>query len=106
MRIARRPPVGAAILSIVLLPFLAAASIGLDCKELIRDDIHFDLSALGGPRSVIRNVDHGGVSSTNTTYTIDVCRHLGKVKKVEKQCPNGTRGMHIYLRRPSYLNSG
>ncbi|KAH8599508.1 autophagy-related protein 27-domain-containing protein [Bisporella sp. PMI_857] len=81
------------VLSTFLLPFLAAASGSLDCAHLRKDNIGFDLSKLGGARSVVHNVDHGGISSTNTTYTIDICRPLGKVKNVpsDRQCPNGTR---------------
>jgi len=89
-------PADAAILSTIILPFLTAASIGFDCGNLLKDKIDFDFSKLKGAHSVIDNVNHGGISSTNTTYTIDICKHLGKVKNIpqDKQCPNGSRGRH------------
>ena len=91
-------PADTALLSVFLLPYLAAASIGFDCSTLIRDGVEFNLKALEGPRSVVHNIDHDGISSTNTTYTIDICRHLGKAKNVpkERQCPNGSRGIYTY----------
>ena len=87
-------PADALMLSTFLLPFLASATGTLNCAHLRKDGISFDLSKLGGARSVVQSVDHGGVSTTNTSYTIDICRALGKVNDLpaDKQCPNGTRG--------------
>lgn len=97
-----------ALLPSFLLPLLAAAA-GLDCTHIRADGVGWDLTKLGGARSAVHNIDHEGISSTNTTYTIDICRPLGKVKgskvPVEKQCPGGTRGMsktQILLLRRSH----
>jgi hypothetical protein len=75
----------------------AAAAGNIDCGRVVVDKQSFDLRELGGARSVVHSVDNG-VSYTNTTYTIDVCRPLGKAKHVkpEDQCPNGTRRMSSY----------
>lgn len=85
-------PADAAILSTFLLPFLTAATGGLDCTHVRADSIGFDLSKLGGPRSVVNNI-FNPASSRNTTYTIDICKPLKKVKNIDKdiQCPNGSR---------------
>jgi hypothetical protein len=85
-------PADAAIVSVFLLPFLTAASGSLDCTHVRADDIGFDLSKLGGPRSVVDNIANPA-SSLNTTYTIDICKPLKKVKDIDKniQCPNGSR---------------
>lgn len=82
----------AAILSTIIFPLLAAATGNIDCGHVLVDDTLFNLKELGGARSVIHSVDQGP-SFTNTTYTIDICRPLGKAKHVnaEDQCPNGTR---------------
>ncbi|KAG9244367.1 autophagy protein-like protein Atg27 [Calycina marina] len=92
MRVLPCRPLEATIISTLLLPFLATAQ-GLDCEHLRADKIGFNLKKLGGAHSVVHNVDHGGISTTNTTYTLDICRPLGKVKSIpaEKQCPNGSR---------------
>jgi len=87
-------PADAAILSTVLFPLLAAAVGSINCDLVIagKDRTTFNLHELGGPRSVVHRVDEGP-SYTNTTYTIDICKPLGKVKhvKADDQCPNGTR---------------
>jgi autophagy-related protein 27 len=82
----------AAILSAILFPLLAAAVGNIDCTHVVVDDTPFDLEKLGGARSVVHSVPEGP-SFTNTTYTIDICKPLGKAKDVnaEDQCPNGTR---------------
>jgi hypothetical protein len=71
---------------------LAAAVGNIDCTKVVVDKTPFNLKELGGPRSVVHRVDEGP-SFTNTTYTIDICRPLGKAKHVntEDQCPNRTR---------------
>lgn len=81
-----------AMLSAFIFPFLAAAVGNIDCSYIRVDQIPFNLQELGGPRSVVHSVNEGP-SFTNTTYTIDLCKPLGKAKHVDKdiQCPNGTR---------------
>lgn len=75
-----------------LLPSLAFG-INLDCKHVRVETTDFDLSELGGPRSVLHSVDQG-LSFKNTTFTIDICKGLQRKKDVprEHQCPDGTRG--------------
>ena len=93
-------PADAAILSTILFPFVAVA-ITLDCAQIRVDKTNFDLSELDGPKSVLHSVDQG-VSLKNTTYTIDICKSLVRVKGVPKddQCPSGTRGMSPPLMKP------
>jgi hypothetical protein len=90
-----RLPGGAAdtaILSALIFPMLAAAAGNIDCSKVIVKESHFNLETLGGARSIMHGVEEGP-SSTNTTYTIDICKPLGKAKHVdpEDQCPHGTR---------------
>ena len=86
-----RSPACAAIISAFILPYLAAGT-NLDCTKIVTDDAIFDLSKLGGPRSVMHSVDEGA-SFANTTYTIDICRALKPKKdaKAQDRCPVGTR---------------
>jgi len=90
-----RGPADAAILSTLLFPFISAAAGNIVCDLIVVDKVAFNLSPLGGPRSVMHSVDTGPAFH-NTTYTIDICRNLGKVPSKEiptdEQCPNGTRG--------------
>lgn len=82
-----------AILSGLLFPMLAVAAGNLVCNQIVVDKtLTFNLEELGGPRSIVHRVDEGP-SFTNTTYTIDICRPLGKAAHVkpENQCPHGTR---------------
>jgi hypothetical protein len=90
------PPATAAIISTILFPFLASA-MNLDCERILTDKTHWDLSKLGGPKSTLYSVDEEA-SWRNTTYTIDLCRPLKRVDKVDDayQCPSGTRGKFIF----------
>ncbi|TVY71387.1 Autophagy-related protein [Lachnellula suecica] len=86
-------PADAAMLLTLLFPFLSAADGNFDCNNLLKDKVPFDFSSLGDARSVmVSNSDKSAVY-TNTTYTIDLCRPLKRVGKIEKefQCPHGTR---------------
>ena len=89
-----RSPADAAILSTLLLPFLSEAAGNFDCNHIRVDKKGFDLSELGGPKSVFHNFVRDSTTNVTTTYTIDICKPLGKVKDIAaaKQCPNGTRG--------------
>ncbi|APA15970.1 hypothetical protein sscle_16g107400 [Sclerotinia sclerotiorum 1980 UF-70] len=85
-------PAEAAVLSTLLFPLLSSALGNLDCKNIVVDGKHFDLGALGGPRSALHSVeDYVGEARgwTNTTYTIDICQAI--VKKGFHECPGGTR---------------
>lgn len=85
-------PVDAAMLTTLLFPLLVAAN-NLDCERIVASKKAFNLKALGGPRSVMHSVDHGGASFTNTTYTIDICQPLKpKSDKSAERCPVGTTG--------------
>jgi hypothetical protein len=69
----------------MLFPSLIVASDNLYCNEIMADGKVWDLSKIGGPRSVM--------DSNNTTYTIDICDSLEESDNVPKeQCPEGTRG--------------
>ncbi|KAI0885071.1 autophagy-related protein 27 [Annulohypoxylon maeteangense] len=62
------------------------------CNQIVADKQKFDLSALGGPHSVVTSHIIGDAAH-NTTYTVDICRPLkkkGDVKK-DEQCPNGAQ---------------
>jgi hypothetical protein len=89
-----RSPADAAILSTLFFPLLSAAAGNIDCNHIRVDTTSFDLSKLGGPKSVMHSWNKGENSYQNTTYTIDICKPLGKANNIpaDEQCPNGTRG--------------
>ncbi|KAI1374766.1 autophagy-related protein 27 [Hypoxylon crocopeplum] len=80
----------ALLLSLFLAPLPTAAM--FRCNDIVADKQRFDLSALGGPHSVVMT-HMVGEKSHNTTYTVDICRPLKKQgdAKKEEQCPNGSR---------------
>lgn len=91
--------------ALLLLPALVSA-VTLDCKHLRVDGQSFDLSELGGPRSVSL-IEDTPPSLTNTTFTIDICNPLQRTKGVAKEdeCPSGTRGKRFHVTAtwfPSY----
>ena len=105
MRFQQQRSAGTAIVSAILFPFLAAASGNLDCERVVTDGVHWNLSKLGGPKSVLHSVADGA-SLKNTTYTIDLCRPLKRVSSdkiaLDHQCPGGTRGRFLnFPRLPS-----
>lgn len=64
----------------------------LNCESVVADKQIFNLKALGGPHSIMTSrILDGKVH--NMTYTVDICRSLGKKKGAKKgeECPNGTR---------------
>lgn len=78
-------------LALALLP-IATSAVTLDCKHIRADDASFNFEALAGPKDVHlleRKPDY----ISNTTFTIDLCKPLEKLKDVksELQCPSGTR---------------
>lgn len=89
-------PLETALLSALVLPHLVSA-ISLDCTKAVVNDKVYDLRALGGPRSTIHSLEHGGGTSfTKSVYTIDICKALRPAKdekNKEHRCPTGTRGM-------------
>jgi hypothetical protein len=86
----------AAIMSTILFPLLSAAAGSYPCDRIRVDKTDFNLSKLGGARSIMHHYENH-----NTTYTVDICKALGKVKEApaDEQCPNGTQGMlrHSYV---------
>ncbi|KAL1302726.1 hypothetical protein AAFC00_003080 [Neodothiora populina] len=77
--------------ALLLLPALVSA-VTLDCKHIRVDGQSFDLSELGGPRSVSL-IEETPPSLTNTTFTVDICNPLQRTKGVPKadECAGGTR---------------
>ncbi|KOS22400.1 Autophagy-related protein 27 [Escovopsis weberi] len=87
------PPQPSALLYGLLLGPLQAAAL-LDCKKVRVDGHNFDISALGGPHSVVTSRFEPSTNAhQNTTYTVDVCQPLKKSGKGKgkEDCPNGTR---------------
>ena len=84
-----RSSADAAIVSTLLFPFLSAAAGNLPCDHIRVGGKSFNLEELGGARSIMHHYENH-----NTTFTVDICKPLGKVKNApaEEQCPNGTRG--------------
>lgn len=70
----------------------AITAVNFDCKDILVDKAHFNLSPLGGPKSVHSQI-YGPPSITNTTYTLDLCGRLPKNSDIDKalQCPYGTQ---------------
>ncbi len=94
MRLPRTRLANAALLYSILFPALIAAVGNLDCGNIVTDGKPWDLSKLGGPRSVMTSHETPPTIH-NTTYTIDICRPLKRSGEVEKgyECPGGTRGL-------------
>ena len=81
--------------SVLLLPDIVS-SITLNCEHVRVGKQSFNFKSLGGPHSV-HHVQHTPPSIENTTYTIDLCSGLSKVKGMpdEDQCPDNARGTII-----------
>lgn len=86
-----RPPTLDHLILLLALPS-AITAVTFDCKDILVDKAHFNLSPLGGPKSVHQQV-YGPPSISNTTYTLDLCGRLPKDKKLPsaEQCPTGTQ---------------
>lgn len=78
--------------NLLLLPNVVS-SLTLDCGHVRAGGQSFNFKSLGGPRSTYHE-DPTPPTTTNTTYTIDLCAQLQVVDglKREQQCPRGTRG--------------
>jgi hypothetical protein len=98
MRLSRRSPAQSGILSSLLFSAFVAASGSIDCAQIVDDGVSWDLSKLGGPRSVMHSV-LTPPSMQNTTYTIDICKPLKRPESVKdmNKCPGGTRGELILI---------
>lgn len=77
--------------ALLLLP-ASISAVTLDCKHIRVDDQSFDLSALGGPKTV-HQLQYLQPSISNTSYTIDICKPLKKSSDLPSgdQCMSGTR---------------
>ncbi|KAK5128779.1 hypothetical protein LTR85_000112 [Meristemomyces frigidus] len=77
--------------ALLLLP-ASISAVTLDCKHIRVDKQSFDLSALGGPKTV-HQLQYLQPSISNTTFTIDICQSLKRTKGVPKsdECASGTR---------------
>jgi len=76
----------------LLLVLPTVSAITLDCKHIRADGQSFDLSALGGPKTVHYQT-YRAPNIHNTTFTVDVCNALKRTTGVPKgnECPSGTR---------------
>ncbi|KAL2395261.1 Autophagy-related protein 27 [Exophiala dermatitidis] len=86
-------PLAAYLLSAPVLAAQFAAAITLDCERIRVDGKKFDLSKLAGRHSVSVYDTSRPPAEYNTTWTVDLCAPLQKVKGVrdQDQCPSGTR---------------
>ncbi|KAI7166208.1 hypothetical protein D0869_08143 [Hortaea werneckii] len=77
--------------ALFLLPGAISAAT-FDCSHVRVDKQSFDLSELGGPKTV-HFQQYLPPSVSNTTYTVDICKPLQRTKGVPKtdECPTGTR---------------
>lgn len=77
--------------ALLLLP-AAISAVTFDCSHVRVDKQSFDLSELGGPKTV-HHQQYLPPSITNTTYTVDICKPIQRTKGVPKteECPTGTR---------------
>lgn len=75
----------------ILLPTIATAA-SLGCNHIRAGGQSFDLSPLGGPKTV-HDVRWEAPSIQNTTFTIDICDPLKRNPDAKKgeECPHGTR---------------
>lgn len=86
------PPTMTSSLAILLALPAAITAATLDCEKIRVDKQDFNLSPLGGPKTVHWQ-EYDPPSIANTTFTIDVCDKLKRDPEVpkENQCPMGTQ---------------
>lgn len=80
--------------SAVALPILFSAvssAISIDCDHIRVDGKKYDFSSISGPHSVMVSDTKHPPAISNTTYTVDLCRPLRKIKGIpnQDQCENG-----------------
>ena len=82
----------------VLLAGLTSA-ISLDCSHIRVNNKKFDLSKIGGPHSVLVHDENRPPAVYNTTWTVDICQPLKKIKGIpnDDQCEAGTHGRTYFL---------
>ena len=81
--------------SMLALPLILSnlvSAVSLDCYHIRINSTKFDLSKLGGPHHILIRDDSKTPSITNTTWTVDICQPLKKIKDIPAadQCPSGT----------------
>jgi len=86
------PLLHASILTLLASLRVVYAGVGFDCKNVVDDRVKWDLSPLGGVKTVHR-IQEETPSIKNLTFTIDICGPLKRRKDVPsaEQCPAGTR---------------
>lgn len=81
-------------LRLLAVPLVASLvqALSFDCARVRTGGVDFDLSKLGGPRSVY-SVKEQPPSISNITFTLDICTPLKKDSAINdgEQCPGGTR---------------
>jgi autophagy-related protein 27 len=77
---------------LLLLLSTSASAVTFDCSHIRTEGQSFDLSALGGPKTVHWQQSEPP-SISNTTFTVDICNPIRKDSKIDKneQCMTGTR---------------
>ena len=81
-------------ITVPLLLSTLTSALTLDCTHIRVDKKKFNLEKLGGPHSISVINKHKPPAIHNTTYTVDICHQLKRVKDLPKaeQCPQGTYG--------------
>lgn len=76
---------------LLLLLLAPSASATFDCKNIVADNVKFNLGELKGAHTVL-TTEFTPPSFHNTTFTVDICAPLKRVKDVKKEekCPLGT----------------
>lgn len=89
---AMRSPATSSYLAILLALPAAITAATLDCAKIRIDKQDFDLSAIGGPKTV-HYQEYDPPSIANTTFTIDICNNIKREPDIDKskQCPMGTQ---------------
>jgi len=79
------------LFALLALPSLINA-VTFDCKSVVIDKTHFDLSALSGEHVLHWNYSATDLLTKTWTFTLDICRPLKRTKGVNKaeECPSGT----------------
>jgi len=87
-----RSPAMSSYLAILLALPVTITAATLDCAKIRIDKQDFDLSAIGGPKTV-HYQEYDPPTIANTTFTIDICENIKRDPDIDnsKQCPMGTQ---------------
>lgn len=85
------PAISSYLAVLLALPAAITANT-LDCEKVLVDKQKFNLSPIGGPKTVHWQ-QYDPPSIANTTFTIDICDGLKQDTEIDKskQCPMGTQ---------------